>query len=222
MNPICTLGDYSRPSHEGYRNTIELLERNNVVPLQSDTIRMMMLHDGLTLEQLCMCVKINDGNKKYFVTFIDDASRFCYVYLLHSKDEALDKFKLFKTKVELQQESLIKRFKTDRGGERGIECIFIRYAEHSKAFRLYVTEPNDPVSINSIIESRDAIFDEQRFSSAPRPSQRSLRAKEHVLQIIPKMCLEPAGKEDEVANLLMVNFFEKVLSMSMNKEESPM
>nr|GEW98156.1 zinc finger, CCHC-type [Tanacetum cinerariifolium] len=29
----------------------------------------------------------------YFVTFIDDAFRFCYVYLLHSKDEALDKFK---------------------------------------------------------------------------------------------------------------------------------
>ncbi|GJT16511.1 zinc finger, CCHC-type containing protein [Tanacetum coccineum] len=27
-NPICTLGDYSKPSHEGYRNTIELLVRN--------------------------------------------------------------------------------------------------------------------------------------------------------------------------------------------------
>ncbi|GJR45674.1 zinc finger, CCHC-type containing protein [Tanacetum coccineum] len=57
------------------------------------------------------------GNKKYFVTFIDDASRLCYVYLLHSKDEALDKFKVFKTKVELQQGSLIKRFRTNRGGE---------------------------------------------------------------------------------------------------------
>ena len=42
------------------------------------------------------------GNKKYFVTCIDDASRFCYVYLLHTKDEALDKFKVFKTEVELQ------------------------------------------------------------------------------------------------------------------------
>ncbi|GJX02342.1 zinc finger, CCHC-type containing protein [Tanacetum coccineum] len=57
------------------------------------------------------------GNKKYFVTFFDDASRFCYVYLLHTKDEALDKFKVFKTEVELQQGSLIKRLKTDRGGE---------------------------------------------------------------------------------------------------------
>nr|GEY41766.1 reverse transcriptase domain-containing protein [Tanacetum cinerariifolium] len=39
-NPIRTLGDYSRPSHKDYRNTIELLEGKNVVPLQSDTIRL--------------------------------------------------------------------------------------------------------------------------------------------------------------------------------------
>ncbi|GJW97861.1 MAK10-like protein [Tanacetum coccineum] len=38
-NPIRTLGDYSKPSHEGYRNTIELPEGNNVVPLRFDTIR---------------------------------------------------------------------------------------------------------------------------------------------------------------------------------------
>ncbi|GJT39400.1 hypothetical protein Tco_0939265 [Tanacetum coccineum] len=40
-NPIRTLGDYSKPSHEGYRNTIELSEGNNVVPLRSDTIRLV-------------------------------------------------------------------------------------------------------------------------------------------------------------------------------------
>ncbi|GKB62086.1 zinc finger, CCHC-type containing protein [Tanacetum coccineum] len=57
------------------------------------------------------------GNKKYFVTFIDDSSRFCYVSLLHNKDEALDKLKEFKTEFELQQGSLIKRFRIDRGGE---------------------------------------------------------------------------------------------------------
>ncbi|GJU42289.1 hypothetical protein Tco_1195246 [Tanacetum coccineum] len=38
-NPIRTLGDYSKPSHKGYRNTIELPVGNNVVPLRSDTIR---------------------------------------------------------------------------------------------------------------------------------------------------------------------------------------
>ncbi|GKE47100.1 zinc finger, CCHC-type containing protein [Tanacetum coccineum] len=33
-----TLGDYSQPSHEGYRNSIELLEGAKVSPLRSDTI----------------------------------------------------------------------------------------------------------------------------------------------------------------------------------------
>ncbi|GJY18385.1 hypothetical protein Tco_0389876 [Tanacetum coccineum] len=50
-NPIRTLGDYSRPSHEGYRNTIKLPDGNNVVPLRSDTIRSYVgikrLHDDL-------------------------------------------------------------------------------------------------------------------------------------------------------------------------------
>ncbi|GKA80611.1 hypothetical protein Tco_0787303, partial [Tanacetum coccineum] len=40
-NPIRTLGDYFKPSHEGYRNTIELPIGNNVVPLRSDTIRLV-------------------------------------------------------------------------------------------------------------------------------------------------------------------------------------
>ncbi|GKD54919.1 hypothetical protein Tco_1288306, partial [Tanacetum coccineum] len=40
-NPIRTLAYYSKPSHEGYRNTIELPLGNNVVPLRSDTIRLV-------------------------------------------------------------------------------------------------------------------------------------------------------------------------------------
>nr|GFA02949.1 zinc finger, CCHC-type [Tanacetum cinerariifolium] len=54
-------------------------------------------------------------------------------------------------------------------GEKGIDCIFVGYAKDSKAYRFYVIEPNDSISINSIIESRDAIFDENHFSSIPRP-----------------------------------------------------
>ncbi|GKC39391.1 hypothetical protein Tco_1051775 [Tanacetum coccineum] len=40
-NPIRTLGDYSKPSHKGYKNTIELPIGNNMVPLRSDTIRLV-------------------------------------------------------------------------------------------------------------------------------------------------------------------------------------
>ncbi|GKC66816.1 zinc finger, CCHC-type containing protein [Tanacetum coccineum] len=54
-------------------------------------------------------------------------------------------------------------------GEKGIDCIFVGYAKPSKAYRFYVIEPNEYAFINSIIESRDAIFDENRFSSISRP-----------------------------------------------------
>nr|GEV84774.1 zinc finger, CCHC-type [Tanacetum cinerariifolium] len=49
-----------------------------------------------------------------------------------------------------------------------IAC-FVGYVEHSKTYRFYVIEPNESVSINSIKESRDAIFDENCFSSTSRP-----------------------------------------------------
>ncbi|GJW66513.1 hypothetical protein Tco_0120937 [Tanacetum coccineum] len=49
-NPIRTLRDYSKPSHEGYRNTIELPEGNNVVPLRSDTIR--LVQNGCSFHEL--------------------------------------------------------------------------------------------------------------------------------------------------------------------------
>nr|GEV54851.1 zinc finger, CCHC-type [Tanacetum cinerariifolium] len=40
-NHIRTLGYYSIPSHKGHRNTIELPNGNNVVPLRSNTIRLV-------------------------------------------------------------------------------------------------------------------------------------------------------------------------------------
>nr|GEX18792.1 zinc finger, CCHC-type [Tanacetum cinerariifolium] len=77
----------------------------------------------------------------------------------------------FKRMKDMSKDGLIPAFDMDtKKCERGIECIFVGYTEHSKAFRFYVIEPNKLVSINSIIESRNAIFDENRFSSVPRPS----------------------------------------------------
>jgi len=57
------------------------------------------------------------GGKTYFITFIDDCSRFTYIYLLRTKDEAFGKFKKFKKMVENQKERQIKVLRSDRGGE---------------------------------------------------------------------------------------------------------
>ena len=55
--------------------------------------------------------------KKYFVTFIDDCTRYCNVYLLKSKDEALEKFMHYKNEVENQLGKKIKAIRSDRIGE---------------------------------------------------------------------------------------------------------
>ncbi|GKD45945.1 pol polyprotein [Tanacetum coccineum] len=57
------------------------------------------------------------GGNKYFITFIDDCTKYCYVYLLKSKDEAIDKFVLYKTEVDNQLGRKIKVVRSDRGGE---------------------------------------------------------------------------------------------------------
>ncbi|GJT50245.1 retrovirus-related pol polyprotein from transposon TNT 1-94 [Tanacetum coccineum] len=57
------------------------------------------------------------GGNHYFIMFIDDYTKYCYVYLLKSKDEAIDKFVLYKTKVENQLGKKIKVVRSDRGGE---------------------------------------------------------------------------------------------------------
>jgi arginyl-tRNA--protein-N-Asp/Glu arginylyltransferase len=57
------------------------------------------------------------GGKRYFITFIDDFSRYTYVYLMKNKDEAFDMFKRYKSEVENHKEKKIKILRTDRGGE---------------------------------------------------------------------------------------------------------
>ena len=48
---------------------------------------------------------------------MDDRSKYCYVYLLKSKGEAIEKFFLYKNEVENQLNRKIKVLRSDRGGE---------------------------------------------------------------------------------------------------------
>ncbi|KAD6454719.1 hypothetical protein E3N88_09425 [Mikania micrantha] len=57
------------------------------------------------------------GGQKSFITFIDDYSRYMYLYLIHEKFEYLEMFKNFKAEVENQLDRKIKVVRSDRGGE---------------------------------------------------------------------------------------------------------
>ncbi|RDX85572.1 hypothetical protein CR513_33218, partial [Mucuna pruriens] len=57
------------------------------------------------------------NGQQYIITFIDDYSRYSYIYLMHEKSQSLDFFKSFKAEVELQLGKKIKAVKFDRAGE---------------------------------------------------------------------------------------------------------
>nr|GEY36387.1 retrotransposon protein, putative, Ty1-copia subclass [Tanacetum cinerariifolium] len=76
--------------------------------------------DVLRLIHNDVCGPLRHVSKKgasYFITFTDDYSHYCYVYLLKHKHEVFEIFKVFKSEVENQLEKTIKAIGFDRGGE---------------------------------------------------------------------------------------------------------
>ncbi|RDX72565.1 hypothetical protein CR513_47937, partial [Mucuna pruriens] len=57
------------------------------------------------------------NEQQYFITFVDDYSRYNYLYLIHEKSQSLTIFKSFKVEVELQLGKKDKVIKSDCGGE---------------------------------------------------------------------------------------------------------
>jgi len=90
---------------KNYKESMLLLERQ--------TELLGLIHRNLVdLKQLT-----TGGGKNYFVTFIDDYSKYTKVYLIKNKDEAFAMFLSYKTEVQNQLDKKIKRIRSDRGGE---------------------------------------------------------------------------------------------------------
>ncbi|GJU56616.1 retrotransposon protein, putative, ty1-copia subclass [Tanacetum coccineum] len=66
----------------------------------------------------------------YFVTFIDDFSRYGYVCLLKHKHEVFETFKVFQKEVENQLRKTIKSTRSDRGGEYMSQEFLDHLKEH--------------------------------------------------------------------------------------------
>ena len=97
----------------------------------------------------------------YFITFIDDYSRYGYLYLIKEKAESLDKFKIFRTEVEKQLGKVIKVVRSDRGGEYygkhgdagQLKGPFAKYLEDSGIVAQF-TMPGSPKQ-NGVAERRN-------------------------------------------------------------------
>ena len=92
------------------------------------------------------------GGFSYFITFIDDRSRFGYVYLMKHKSEAFEKFKEYKHEVEKQTKHSIITLRSDRGGEY-LNGEFLDYLKENGIVSQW-TPPCTP-QLNGVSERRN-------------------------------------------------------------------
>nr|GEU88501.1 reverse transcriptase domain-containing protein [Tanacetum cinerariifolium] len=152
--------------------------------------RMMMLRGVLTLEQLCMLNIVSDNIGSAFMS----TSKLNDSIIWHARLGHVH----FKRMRDMSKDGLISAFDMDT--ETCNKKYFVTFIDD--ASRFYVIEPSDSVSINSIIKSKDAIFDENRFSSVLKPSQRSLkdRTKDSGGSVVPKKFTDEIVTRDEISD----------------------
>ena len=66
------------------------------------------------------------GGFEYFISFINDYSRYHYLYLIEHKSETLAKLKKYRAEIENLLSKKIKILLYDRGGE----CIDLRFQDY--------------------------------------------------------------------------------------------
>lgn len=94
-----------------------LFEKQHGVVFQSSKRKRSEL---LSLVHFDVCSPIEEeslGGNRYFVTFINDASRKVWMYVLKTKDQVVDHFKQFHDLMERKIGKKLKCLRTDNGGE---------------------------------------------------------------------------------------------------------
>jgi len=79
-------------------------------PAQRSGVPMEVIH-----LDLCLLNFTSIGGKLYFMSFVDNATRYAQVALLHTKDEAKEKLQAFLAVIQLDQK--VRTFQTDFGKE---------------------------------------------------------------------------------------------------------
>ena len=97
------------------------------------------------------------GGKSYFMLIVDDFSRFMWVELLTTKDEAFKCFKRVKALAETERVLKLRAFRSDRGGEfNSIE--FKEYCDEH-GIKHFTTAPYTPQQ-NGVVERRNRMVAE--------------------------------------------------------------
>lgn len=92
------------------------------------------------------------AQKRYVFVLIDDFSHSMWTVLLREKNEAFEKFKVFKAQIEQETRASIKTFRTDRGGEF-TSNEFQSFCEKN-GIKRHLTAPYSPQQ-NGVVERRN-------------------------------------------------------------------
>ncbi|KAI8124587.1 Retrovirus-related Pol polyprotein from transposon TNT 1-94 [Lucilia cuprina] len=111
-------------------------------PFPSDQNRAENLLDLIHTDVCGPMNKPSLSGSRYFVLFIDDHSRYVFVYFMKNKNEVLDKFKMFKLFVEKQLNRSIKCVRSDNGREY-VNSQFDKFLEENGIQR-QLTVPYTP------------------------------------------------------------------------------
>ncbi|KAI5342994.1 hypothetical protein L3X38_010870 [Prunus dulcis] len=95
---------------------------------------------------------VTKAGNRFFLTFIDDCTRMCWVYFLRHKSEALCVFKKFKATMELQSGYKLKKLRSDRG-EEYTSVEFDRFCDNAGIER-QLTTPYTPQK-NGVAERKN-------------------------------------------------------------------
>uniref|UniRef100_A0A2N9HLM6 Integrase catalytic domain-containing protein n=1 Tax=Fagus sylvatica TaxID=28930 RepID=A0A2N9HLM6_FAGSY len=86
---------------------LQILAKKSLIPFTKD----------LVYSDVCGPIEVESlGGNRYFVTFIDDASRKVWVYVLKTKDQVFQLFKKFHAIVEREKGKSLKCLRTNNGG----------------------------------------------------------------------------------------------------------
>jgi transposase InsO family protein len=93
-----------------------------------------------------------NAGKKYFLLIVDDFSRYMWIVLIRSKDEAFEAFLKVKAATEMELKLQVRSLRTDRGGEF-TSREFNDYCEE-KGIKRFLTAPYSPQQ-NGVVERRN-------------------------------------------------------------------
>jgi len=110
---------------------------------------------GLELVHTDLCGQITPksiGGASYFLLVVDDYSRYMWVEMLRSKDQALESFKKVIARAENESGAKLKALRTDRGGELTSNLFSVFCSEGG--IKHYTTTPYTPQQ-NGVVERRN-------------------------------------------------------------------